>query len=202
MTSRQLVPMGLAVLIACTGARRAAETALAEADSAIASLPAEAQNVSPEQVATLTEAVKVGRQSIETGDYEAASTSLHGLVDQVKALVDSLPGRKAALAAEMDTLSVAMPRNLEGIKTELDKIARTRRVPVGLDQQQLQEAKDTYASSGQQWADIKAAFDEGKLAQAMNRAHDLKARVSRVMLSLGMVADERAWSNVTLPPRP
>ncbi len=199
MTIQRLIPLGLAALAACTGARRAAESALAAADSAIAALPAEAQNISPEQVKTLNEAVKVGRQAIEAGDYEAASTSLYGLAEQAQALVDSLPSRRAALTAEMDTLAIAMPRNLEGIKVELDKIARTRRLPAGLDQQQLQEAKDTHATAGPLWADITQAFASGKLADAMDRAHDLKARVSRVMLSLGMVADERAWSNVTLP---
>jgi len=202
MTPRRSAGFALLLLVtACSNPRRVAETALAAADSALASVPAEARDLMPDQVASLTEAVNVGRQSVEMGEYEAATTSLGGIPDQVKVLQDSIPARKAALAAEMDTLSVAMPRNLAAVKAELDKIARTGRRPQNLDREQLQEAQEAYAAAGPEWGDIKASFEAGKLADAMGRAHDLKARVSRAMLSLGLVADERAWSNVTLPPK-
>ncbi|MGQ0704489.1 MAG: hypothetical protein ACT4PM_15350 [Gemmatimonadales bacterium] len=187
-------------LAACSGAQRTAQRDLAAADSALANVPTEAENVSPEELAAIREAARVGRESFEMKEYDAASTGLREVPGLVKALVDSLPARRAVLTAEMDTLSVVMPRNLEAVKRELDKIARTRRRPPGLDQQELEQARETYAAAGPEWQAIRAEFSAGKLAQAMDRAHNLKARVSQAMLSLGLVADERAWSNVTLPP--
>ena len=190
-----------AALAACSSAERTAQKDLAAADSALASIPAEAENVSPEQVAAIREAFRVGRQSFEMEEYQAASTGLREVPGLVQTLIDSLPGRRAMLTAEMDTLSIAMPRNLEAVKRELDRIARTGRRPPGLDPQELQQVRETYAAAGPEWQAIRAEFAAGKLAQAMNRAHDLKARVSQAMLFLGLVADERAWSNVTLPPK-
>lgn len=202
MIPRQLIPLCLLLGAACSSERGTAAKDLAAADSAIASIPAEAGDVVPDQIATLTESVKVGRQAFETGDYEAASTGLGGIPDQVKLLVDSLPARKAELTAVMDTLSIAFPRNLAAIQTELRKISRTGRRPQGLSREQEAEARKTAETAGAEWNEIKASFDGGKLAEAMGRAQNLKARVSQAMLAVGLVADERAWSNVTLPPKP
>ncbi|HLG05115.1 MAG TPA: hypothetical protein VI383_03115 [Gemmatimonadales bacterium] len=198
MTYR-IVSLAFAGILAlgCSGEQRQATGALAAADSALASLSDEVRGVMPEQVAAVTEAVGMARQSIEAGDYKGGLASLGGIADRVQALADSAPARRAALAAEMNTLSVAMPRNLEVIKAALDRTARRR--PTGLHAQQLEEARATYAAAGGEWTAIRADFDAGKPAEAINRAHDLKARVSLVMLALGLVADERAWSNVTLP---
>jgi len=115
---------------------------------------------------------------------------------------DSLPARKAALQAEMDTLTVVVPRNLEAIHGELARIARTGKRPPALDKRGLEDVRQMTDSSDAIWKDVKAEFQQGKLADAMAKAHDLKARVSRVLLQLGLVADDRAWSNVTLPPKP
>ena len=202
MKGQWILTGALLVVSACSNDRRNAATDLAAADSAMAGLPSEAKDLVPDQIATLTEAVRVGRQAYEGQDYKAASASLHGIPEQAHGLVDSLPARKAALSAEMDTLSVAFPRNLAAIKAELDKIARTHRRPAGLDPQQLAEVQKTHAEASAQWAEIKASFDAGKMADALGKAQELKARVSRALLALGLVADERAWSNVTLPPKP
>jgi hypothetical protein len=117
-------------------------------------------------------------------------------------LTDSLPARKAALMAEMDTLSIVVPRNLEAIHTELTKIARTGKRAASLDKRTFTEVRQMTDSSEMLWNEVKSEYQQGKLAEAMTKAQDLKARVSRVLLQLGLVADERAWSNVTLPPKP
>jgi hypothetical protein len=43
------------------------------------------------------------------------------------------------------------------------------------------------------------SYQAGELANALSRAQALKSRVSRSLMALGLVSDERAWSNVTLP---
>jgi hypothetical protein len=102
----------------------------------------------------------------------------------------------------MDTLTIVVPRNLEAIQGELTRIARTGKRPPALDQRGLAEVRRMTDSSEMLWNEVKSEYQQGKLADAMAKAHDLKARVSRVLLQLGLVADDRAWSNVTLPPKP
>ncbi len=189
-------------LAGCSSAERTAQRDLEAAQAALAALPAEARDIVPDQLAALDEAIKVGKQAVETGDFEAASTTLRAIPDQVRTLSDSLPVRKAALQAEMDTLTIVVPRNLEAIRGELTRIARTGKRPPALDQRGLAEVRRMTDSSEMLWKEVKSEYQQGKLADAMAKAHDLKARVSRVLLQLGLVADERAWSNVTLPPKP
>ena len=202
MSSRCLFLVSSVLIGACSSARRTAERDLEAAQAAVATLPSEARDIVPDQVAALDEALKVGKQAVETGDYPSASTSLHGIPDQVKTLTDSLPARKAALQAEMDTLTILVPRNLEAIHQELAKVGRTTKRAASLDKRTLQEVRQMTDSSEALWKEVKSEYQQGKLADAMAKAHDLKARVSRVLLQLGLVADERAWSNVTLPPQP
>ncbi len=189
----------LMLLAACSSPERTARRDLEAAERALTGLPAGAIDVIPEQVATLNEALRVGRQAFETGDYGAASTSLSAIPAQASQLADSIPARRAALQAEMDTLAIVVPRNIAAIETELDRIGRTGRFPAGLDRAGLREVRQIRDSATIMWSEVKRQFDAGKLADAMAIAHDLKARVSRALLALGLVADERAWSNVTLP---
>ncbi|HEY9385075.1 MAG TPA: hypothetical protein VIP80_16310 [Gemmatimonadales bacterium] len=191
----------LVVAAACTSAKGRAEADIAAADRALAALPADAAKVVPDQFTPLSDAVNQGKDQLSKGDYAAASASVREIPAQAQLLADSLPARKASLAAVLDTLSVAMPRNLAAIKAKLDSIGTGKRLPRGLDQQQLQEAQDTYAAASAEWTEVMSSYQSGDLASAMSRALGLKLRVSRSLLALGLVSDERAWSNVTLPPR-
>jgi hypothetical protein len=202
MSCRFLVLAAVGLLGACSSARRTAEQDLNAAQDALTAMPAEARDIVPDQVAILDEALKVGNQAIATKDYASASTSLHAIPAQVKLITDSLPARKAALQAEMDTLEIVVPRNLDAIRGEFTKITRTGKRPASLDKKGLADVRMMADSSEILWKEVKAEFGQGKLADAMAKAQDLKGRVSRVLLQLGLVADDRAWSNVTLPPKP
>jgi hypothetical protein len=191
----------LVVAAACTSAKGRAEADIAAADRALAALPADAAKVVPDQLTPLSDAVNQGKDQLSKGDYAAASASAREVPAQAQLLADSLPARKASLTAALDTLSVAMPRNLAAIKAKLDSIGKGKRLPRGLDQQQLQEAQDTYAAASAEWTEVMSSYQSGDLASAMSRALGLKLRVSRSLLALGLVSDERAWSNVTLPPK-
>lgn len=197
VTRRLLLTLLLAA--ACASAKGRAEADTAAAERAVAALPADAANVVPEQVTPLTDAVNQGKDQLAKGDYAAASASVRQVPVQAKLVSESLAARKAALAATLDTLSAAMPRNLAAIKAKLDSIGKTKRLPRGLDEQQLQEAKDTYTAGTAEWAEVMQSYQAGELANAMSRAQALKSRVSRSLMALGLVSDERAWSNVTLP---
>lgn len=200
------VPLGLLALAtllggACASPQSRAEADVAAAERAIAALPPDAAKVVPEHVTPLTDAVNQGKDQLSKGDYAAASTSVREVPANAQLVADSLPARKAALTAMMDTLSVAIPRNLAAMNAKLDSIARSKRLPRGLDEQELQEAKDTHAAVSAEWPEVLSSFRAGDMANAMSRAQGLKTRVSHSLLALGLVADERAWSNVTLPPK-
>jgi hypothetical protein len=200
---RHLRPLLLPLLVAaaCNSAKGRAETDIAAADRALTALPADAAKVVPDQLTPLTEAVNQGKDELSKGDYVAASASVREVPAKAQLLADSLPAGKARLTGMLDTLAVAMPRNLAAMKATLDTIAMRKRLPRGVDEQELQEAKDTYAAASAEWAEVMKLSQAGELADAAGRALNLKTRVSHSLMALGLVSDERAWSNVTLPPR-
>jgi hypothetical protein len=201
MPSSRTLSFALLFVGACASAKGRAEADVAAAERAVAAIPADAAKVVPEEVSPLADAVNQGKDQLAKGDYAAASMSVREVPAKALLVADSLPSRKAALSARMDTLAIAMPRNLAAIQAKLDTIAKSKRLPRGLDEQELQEAKDTYAAASAEWAEVMASFQAGDIANAMSRAQNLKNRVSHTLLALGLVSDERAWSNVTLPPR-
>jgi len=200
MRSARGLHLAALLIAACGSAKRRAESDVAAAERAVAALPADAIKVVPDQVAPLTDAVNQGKDQVSKGDYQAASTSVREVPAKAKLVADSLPARKLALSSALDTLGVAMPRNLAAIKARVDSIDRSKRLPRGLDEQELQAAKDTYAAVSAEWSEVLNSYKAGELAAAMTRAQSLKVRVSRSLMALGLVSDERAWSNVTLPP--
>ncbi|HTL06163.1 MAG TPA: hypothetical protein VL241_10475 [Gemmatimonadales bacterium] len=202
MRSARALLLPILLAAACATAKGRAEADIGTAERALSALPPDAAKVAPDQLTPLSDAVNQAKDQVSKGDYAAASASVREVPAQAQQLADSLPARKARLSAALDTLAVAMPRNLAAIKAQLDTIALRKRLPRGLDEQELQEAKDTYAAVSAEWAEVMKAKEGGDLAGAMNRALSLKNRVSHSLMALGLVSDERAWSNVTLPPRP
>jgi len=202
MTALRLAHLaGLLLLVAgCSGPKGRAQADVDAAARALAALPPEAEKTVPDRLTPLSDAVNQGRDQLTRGDYAAASTSVSGVAEKARVIADSLPLWKAALTAQLDTLAVAMPRNLAAIQGRLDTIAKTKRVPRGLDAQQLQEAQQLQAAASAEWSEIMEVAHGGDLATAMTRARNLKGRVSRSLEALGLVSDQRAWTNVTLPP--
>jgi len=78
----------------------------------------------------------------------------------------------------------------------LDRAARTRRYPPGLNAQAVDSLKQVVASARQEWAEAETMSGSGNLAQALAKGLEIKGRVSQAMVAVGMVADDRAWGNV------
>ncbi len=199
---RRIAPLALLVVAACSGGRGMAEAAIAAADSAVAALPPDAAQIAPEDVSPLTQAVQTARDQLAKGDVEAATATAKAVPAQAQEVAARLPAKKAAMSATLDTLAVAMPRNLEAIQKKLDALGKSRKLPLGLDAQLMQATKQLATGAPGEWNAIMASYKAGDLAGAMTRAQDMKARVTRSLMALGLTADEKAWSNVTLPPKP
>jgi hypothetical protein len=182
-------------LAGCGGAKRAAEQAIAAADSAIATISADAAQAGPELLQPLTTAVSEAKASLASKDYERAvaqSTDIPARAAEVSAKLEQA---KKDLAADFATLSEAMPRNIEAIQQKL------ARPPRSLSRQRLAELKATADSATAEWAAIAQEFQSGAMASAMGKAFGLKARVSEALVALGLSADEKAWGNLITQPK-
>ncbi|HKP29795.1 MAG TPA: hypothetical protein VJU15_10340 [Gemmatimonadales bacterium] len=193
--SRTLVAVVAVALTACGGARKAAERAIASADSSIAAISAEAGNVAPELLQPLTAAVNDAKASFANKDYEKAAGQVTDIPARAAEARAKLEQTKKDLAADFATLNEAMPRNLEAVK------ARLAKPPRSLSRERLTELKGTYDSAMVAWPAIAQEFQGGAMASAMGKAFALKTRVSEAMVALGLSSDGKAWGNLITQPK-
>ena len=79
-----------------------------------------------------------------------------------------------------------MPKMLDAIKSRLDILSASKKLPENLDKAKLEGAKGGYEAAAKMWDDAKAAFSGGNLADAMAKANDVKGKAVEVMTTLGM----------------
>lgn len=195
MRRRKVVIVLAALVAACGGPRKAAEQAIAAADSALAPVQAEAARVAPEQLQALTAAIADARSALESGDFERAAAGVKDIPARATELGTTVEKLKKDLSADFATLSEAMPRNLEAIKAKL------ARPPRSLSRERLAELQASYDSATAAWPAIAQEFQGGAMASAMAKAFGLKAKVSETMTALGLAADEKAWGNLVTQPK-
>jgi len=182
-------------LAACGGPRRAAEQALAAADSALAPIAAEAARIAPDQLQSLQAAVADARNALAAGDVARATEGVKDIPARTAELGTTVAQLKKDFGADFATLSEAMPRNLAAIK---DKLARP---PRSLSRARLAELRTVYDSAMTEWPAIAQEFQGGAMASAMGKAFGLKTRVSAAMVALGLSADDKAWGNLITQPK-
>lgn len=186
---------------ACSGAKGTAQAAITAADAAMAAVPADVAKVIPEQLQPLTDAVAAAKDQFGQGDYVTALATAKDIPAKAADLAAGLEAKKTELTNAWNELSVAMPRNLAAVKEKLDQFAKTKKLPKGMDAAQLSDLNGNYDSAIGAWADATAAFQSGNLADAMNRATDLKTRVTAAMAAVGLTADESQWKNEIPAPK-
>lgn len=195
MSHRLHIPVMLLALVACSGQKRAAEDAVAAADSAVTAITPEAERAGPELLQPLTTALGEAKAALESRDYETAVARASDIPARATEVSAKLEQNKKDLAADFATLSEAMPRNIAAIQLRL------LRPPRSLSRERVAELKATADSATVQWDAIKQEFQGGAMASAMGKAFGLKARVSEAMVALGLSADEKAWGNLITQPR-
>lgn len=196
---RSLIALSLLALAACGGLKSTAEQAISMADAAMAAVAPAAEKVLPDDLAALTGAIASAKDAFARGEYQPVIDGLKDVPAQATALGDKVKEETARLTEEWNTLTVAMPRNLDAVKAELAKPAKMRR----LSAEKAATAKSGYEEAMAQWPAVTEAWTAGNLAGAMSQANALKAKVTEAMLAVGLAADEKAWGNqMSAPAKP
>jgi hypothetical protein len=192
-----LAAVALSLTAACAGAKGKAEAAINAADTAVATVAADAGKVFPYEVKQLTDAVAAARDTLVKGDYAAAQALVADLPARAQELDAKVPAKREELRAQLDTLGFALKQNLAAIQAKVD----SKKLPKGLDAAKLATVKETLASAPQEWAQIETEIQAGELASAFGKGTVLRLKVSESLEAVGLVAGEAAWHNLTLQPK-
>lgn len=174
--------------VACSRDKEPAEAAIKAAEEALNATKAEASKYVPDQVKSVEDALKAAKDSLAKGEYTAALNSAKDLPAKAKDLGSAAAAKKTELAKSWEEMSGSVPKMVEDIKAKLDALAKSKKLPKGMDKAKLEGAKAGLAEITQGWTDADNAFKAGNLTDALTKAKTVKKKATEIMTSLGMQA--------------
>jgi hypothetical protein len=182
MKSRLFVPTLLAVIMlfaACdTAKKNAAQAAIQGAQTAYSAVADQATQYVPDQAKDVQASIQAAKDAFDKGDYGAALEAAKNLPEKIKALGAAASAKKDELTAKWTEMSSAMPGLVAAVQTKMDALTKSHKLPAG--------AADNMASLKQTWSDASAAFQSGKLQDAMAKASAAKEKLTELQTTLGM----------------
>jgi len=182
MKSRLFVPTFLAVILlfaACDTAKKtAAEAAIQGAQTAYSAVADQANQYVPDQAKDVQTSIQAAKDAFDKGDYGAALEAAKSLPEKIKALGAAASAKKDELTAKWNDMSSSMPGLVSSVQTKMDALTKSHKLPAG--------AADNMASVKQAWSDASAAFQSGKLQDAMSKASAAKDKLNQLQTMLGM----------------
>jgi hypothetical protein len=175
-----------ALLVACNADKGPADVAIKAADQAITAAAPEAEKYVPDQLAAAKDALKAAQDQFAKGDYKGALAAGTELGNKAKDLVTAAAARKEELTKAWTELSASLPQMVEAIKSRVEILGKSKKLPKGLDAAKLTQAQEGLATITKSWEGASAAFTGGNLVDAMAKTGGLKEKATEVMGLLGM----------------
>ena len=132
------------------------------------------------------DALKAAKDSLAKGDYKAALTGSSDVTAKAKALGDAVAAKKVELAKSWESLSGGLPKVVEAIKSRVDILSQSKKLPANLDRASVDSAKSGLEAITKTWSDAQAAFKDGQVTDAITKAKAVKAQAVDVMTKLRM----------------
>ena len=179
---------------ACSSGKAPAELAIKAAEEALNAGKAEASKYVPDQVKAVEDSLKAAKDTFAKGDYAGATTAATGVTAKAKELVAAAAAKKAELVKAWGEQSAGLPNMIAAIKSRVDVLSKSRKLPKNLDKGKLESAKNGLAEISKVWGEASNAYKEGSLADAMAKAKTVKEKAVEIMTTLGMKVPEAAKS--------
>jgi PBP1b-binding outer membrane lipoprotein LpoB len=185
-----LKPMVLVVLIlfavACGSEKKPAEEAIKAAEAAINAVKDEAVKYVPDQVKGLEDGLQAAKDAFAKKDYKAALSAAKDLPGKAKEVAAAAAAKKTELTEAWKQMSSGLPNMVQAIKTRVDILSQSKKLPANLDKAKLESVKAGLPEVTQMWDDAQKAFSNGNLADAMSKAKTVKDKAVEMMTTLGM----------------
>jgi hypothetical protein len=172
--------------VACAGDKDPAGLAIKAAEEALNAVKAEAAKYVPDQLKGVEDALKAAKDNFAKKEYTAALNGAKDLAAKAKELGAAAAAKKAELAKAWESMSAELPKMVEAVKGKVEALAKSKKLPKGMDKAKVDGAKADLAGITQTWADAETAFKGGNLADALAKAKTVKDKVAEMMGTLGI----------------
>ena len=181
-----VVLVGLMLVAGCSRDKEPAEAAIKAAEAAIGSAKAEAAKYVPDQVKGVEDALKAAKDAFEKKEYTQALNAAKDLPAKAKELAAAAAAKKDELTKSWEAMAGGLPKMVEAIKSRVDILSKSKKLPANLDKAKFEGAKSGLAEITQAWMDADSAYKGGNIADAVAKANAVKAKATEIMTTLGM----------------
>ena len=185
---KYLAVVACVLAIACNSGKAPAEAALKLAEEAVNSARAEAESLVPDDFKSLSDDLAAAKEAYAKGDYKGALASAQSIQQKANDVTAKAKAKKDEMAAGWNAVAADVPKMVEAVKSRVDILSQSKKLPKGLDQAKFDAAKNDLASATSAWAEASAAQAAGKWNDAIAKANEAKAKATAAMAGLGMQA--------------
>ena len=185
---KSLAVVACVLAIACNSGKAPAEAALKLAEEAVNSARGEAESLVPDDFKSLSDDLAAAKEAYAKGDYKGALASAQSIQQKANDVTAKAKAKKDEMAAGWNAVAADVPKMVEAVKSRVDILSQSKKLPKGLDQAKFDAAKNDLASATSAWAEASAAQAAGKWNDAIAKANEAKAKATAAMAGLGMQA--------------
>jgi DNA repair exonuclease SbcCD ATPase subunit len=180
--------LGFAVLLgACSAAQKeATEAAISAAQTAINAAQGAAEKYVPEQTKAAQDSLQAAKDALAKGNYEEALNDAKNAADKAKGALDAAKAKKEEWTNTWNNLNRSAPKTMNEVQAKLDAYKKNGKLPAGVDQATMDIARAQYDQLKQNWADATAAYKNGNLVDAMQKASVFKDGLQKLKDLLGI----------------
>jgi hypothetical protein len=175
-----------ALAIGCSSGKAPAEAALKLAEEAVNSARAEAENLVPDDFRSLSDDLAAAKDAYAKGDYKGALASAQSIQQKANDVTAKAKAKKDEFMASWNTVAADVPKAVEAVRSRVDMLSQSKKLPKGLDTAKVDSAKNDLAAATSTWAEAQAAQAAGKWNEAIDKAKQAKDKAMAAMGSLGM----------------
>jgi hypothetical protein len=175
----------MTLFVACASQLQPAKDALANINTTLDSVSADAQKYVPDQFAQAKAKVAELTASFQKEDYAAVVAGAPAVLAQVNGLAGAAAAKKdemaKALGDEWKDIAASVPQSLSAAQTRIAAVSKTKHVPKDVD---LGAAKSKLADATSAWDKAQAAFKSGNVADAVAAAKEAKGSLALAAAAL------------------
>ncbi len=185
---KSLAVVACVLAIACNSGKAPAEAALKLAEEAVNSARGEAESLVPDDFKSLSDDLAAAKEAYAKGDYKGALAAAQAVQQKANDVTAKAKAKKDEMAASWSAVAADVPKMIEAVKSRVDILSQSKKLPKGLDQAKFDAAKNDLASATSAWGEASAAQAAGKWNDAIAKANEAKAKATAAMAGLGMQA--------------
>lgn len=190
--------LAVAFAAACANQKAPAEAALKAAETAWATVSAEAAKYVPDQAKGVSDAIAAAKDALAKGNYEAVIKDASTIPAKVADLQKAIADKKSEWTAAWKTLDSTLGGALVAVQGKVDELTAAKKLPAGVDKAAVEGAKTALTAASQAFEEAKTAFRDADYEGALAKANKVKADVEKIVTDLKLEMPVLAQSGAAL----